>query len=172
MQGAFKQGATYQELSGINERLGGKWKAGEIQNAIAYRDGTGRYQRQGPQPGAGFQIPSSGQQSLIEKGISYVADSPVGAYGIGAANALTLGGLDEVAGFIGGESAGQRAQFAKDYSRENSPIASVAGEVGGFAAASLVPGVAGAMQTIRGGARLAVFTAQEILTTTAYLAAQ
>lgn len=97
---------------------------------------------------------ASGKQGLIEKAVSTVADSPVGAYGIGAANALTLGGLDEVAGLVGGESAGQRAQFAKEYSRENSPIASMVGEVAGIGALSMVPGVAPAMTSVRGGATL------------------
>jgi len=97
---------------------------------------------------------ASGKQGLIEKGISYAADSAPGAYFIGAGNAVTLGGLDEAAGLIGGESAGQRAQFAKEYSRENSPIASMVGEVAGIGALSMVPGVAPAMTSVRGGAAL------------------
>ena len=102
-----------------------------LDDAIAYRDGTGKYAKQGPQPGAGFAPPETGQQTGTEQLISTVADGPVGAYGVGAANALTMGGLDEVAGFIGGDDAGERAQFAKDYLRETQPVASLGGEIAG-----------------------------------------
>jgi hypothetical protein len=97
---------------------------------------------------------ASGKQGMIESAISTVADSPVGAYSIGAANALTLGGLDEIAGVVGGDSAGERAQFAKEYSRKNSPVASMTGEAGGLIGASMLPGVAGTMASIKGGATL------------------
>jgi hypothetical protein len=150
MQGAFNGGASYSDLTALNEQLGGLWSDADIRNALSYRDGTGQYARQGPQRGAGFQTPSTGKQTATEKAVSSVADSPLGAYAIGAANGITMGGLDEVAGAIGGEGAGQRAQYAKEYSRENSPVASTVGEIAGMGGvAALAPAAA---SSVAGGA--------------------
>jgi len=146
MQDAYNKGAGPAELNRLASELGMQpFPADTMRTLMEARK---RGQQVSIAPFA------SGQQGMIEKAVSTVADSPVGAYGIGAANALTLGGLDEAAGFMGGESAGQRAQFAKDYSRENSPIASMVGEVAGIGALSAIPGVAPAMTSVRGGATL------------------
>lgn len=135
LQGMFDGNASKEQLLQFIEQNGysDKYQLGNLEDAIAYRDGTGRYKNQGPRSGAGFGVPSSGEQTATEKVISTVADSPVGAYAVGAANGITLGGLDEVAGAIGGEGAGERAQFAKETLRENNPIASLTGELAGAA---------------------------------------
>lgn len=146
MQEAYNKGAGPAELNRLASELGMQpFPADTMRTLMEARQ---RGQQVSIAPFA------SGQQGMIEKAVSTVADSPAGAYGIGAANALTLGGLDEVAGLVGGEGAGERAQFAKDYSRENSPIASMVGEVAGIGALSAIPGVAPAMTSVRGGATL------------------
>ena len=146
LQDAYNKGASPEALNSLAQELG----------LQPFPEADMRVLLEARQAGEPISLrpQATGQQGLIEKGISYVADSPVGAYGIGVANALTLGGLDEVAGLIGGEGAAERAQFAKQYSRENSPVASMVGEAAGFAGLAAIPGVAPAMTSVRGGAAL------------------
>ena len=78
-------------------------------------------------------------------------DSPLGAYGVAAANALTAGTLDELAG---GE-----AQTAKETLRQRNPYASLAGDISGSAlgmtglnaGARALGGPLGALGTRAGG---------------------
>ena len=142
MQTAYDKGASIETLNQIAQSMG--LQPIPEQDAAMLMDARQRGQRVNISPFA------TGEQGLIEKGVSYAADSPPGAYFVGAANGLTLGGLDEIAGMVGGEGAGERAQFAKEYSRENSPIASMVGEVAGIGALSVLPGGA-AIATGRGG---------------------
>ena len=146
LQAAYNKGAGPAELNRLAQELG--TQPFPVEDMRVLMEARSRGEQVSIRPFA------TGKQGLIESAISTVSDSPVGAYGIGAANALTLGGLDEIAGAVGGESAGQRAQFAKDYSRENSPVASMIGEVAGFAGATAIPGVTAPLATVRGGATL------------------
>lgn len=93
------------------------------------------------------------ERTGVQKAASDFIDSPVGAFGVGSLNALTLGGSDELIGMIAGEDAGQRTQDVKEYLRENRPAASIAGEVGGsiLGLGMLPAGVATAVGT-KGGA--------------------
>lgn len=146
LQDAYNKGAGPAELNQLAQELGTQPFA--VEDMRVLMEARSRGEQVSIRPFA------SGKQGIIESAVSTVADSPVGAYGIGAANAMTLGGLDEIAGAVGGESAGQRAQFAKEYSRENSPVASMIGEVAGFAGATAIPGVTAPLATVRGGATL------------------
>lgn len=74
---------------------------------------------------------ATGERGLGQQLLGAVADTGLGAYGIAAGNAVTLGGLDEIVGATQGERAGQLAQYGKEYAREQSPIASLAGDVTG-----------------------------------------
>ena len=58
-----------------------------------------------------------------------LAATAPGAYAIGASNALTLGGLDEIVGATGGDAG--MAEAAKQASRADSPIAAGLGELSG-----------------------------------------
>lgn len=149
---AFRDGASAKELIGIYAKharnAGAPTSAQQIkkiQAAVAYRKANGVYNA--------FAPGESGERSATENIVSALADSPVGAFGAGSINALTLGGADELASMIGGEAAGERMQFAKDYHRENSPVTSMAGEAAGLALAALAaPASAAALTTVRGGA--------------------
>lgn len=90
----------------------------------------------------GIEAPTR-DMTLIEQGLNTAADSSVGAYFGGAANALTGGTLDEIAGASGGEGAAQQAQWAKETMRSEHPIASFAGETTG-AALAMIPVARGA----------------------------
>ena len=133
--GLFKnRNNTAQIRQFINESgYGSQYKDADIANAVAYRDGTGSYARQGPQSGAGFQKPETGQRSLTQQNMSAIADSDVGNYGSAALSAATLGFDDELVGAAFGDRAGELMQYSKDYAREQSPWLSLAGDVTGGA---------------------------------------
>jgi len=80
-----------------------------------------------------FKPSASGARTQVEQAIGQFAETPVGgtiaAYGVGSANALLSGGMDELAPLIGLD--GAQVQAAKDMLREKSPVASFAGEVSG-----------------------------------------
>lgn len=76
-----------------------------------------------------FRAPQSGQRTQGEQMFAEVAQGPVGAFGVGAANAATLGLLDELAPIVGMDAA--RVQQGKEALREANPISSFAGELAG-----------------------------------------
>lgn len=128
MQDAYENGASLDQIDRVARENGMHIQPSDYdayQQLIEYRDNTGRFGQ--------ILTPETGQRSGIERGVSAAADSGPGAYAIGAANALTMGGMDELAGVFGGQGAADRVQFAKDYSREASPYWSLAGEVSGTA---------------------------------------
>lgn len=132
--GLFQQKATPSQIRQfINESgYGDQYKDADIANAVAYRDGTGRYARQGPQRGAGFQKPQTGTRSLSQQVMGSLAESPAAAFGGAAVNAATFGNLDEITGALGGDA--RLAQYAKEYARNENPIASFAGDIVGGSA--------------------------------------
>lgn len=76
----------------------------------------------------------TGERSLGQQFLGAVANSAPGAYGGAALDAATLGFSDELVGMAYGDRAGQLAQYGKEYARNESPWASLAGDVtGGFA---------------------------------------
>lgn len=76
----------------------------------------------------------TGERGLGQQLLGAAADTSAGAYGIAAGNAVTGGFLDEIVGATQGERAGQLAQYGKEYARNESPWASLAGDItGGFA---------------------------------------
>lgn len=130
LQSAWDQGATIEELDALSTQNGYmpvSTKEG-IQDLLAAREQGGSVDW-APQ--------ATGERTAIERAVSSAADSDAGAYFTGAANAMTAGTLDEIAGAVGGEGAADRTQFAKEYMRDRSPIASFAGEVIGGALAML-----------------------------------
>lgn len=131
----FKEGANLATIRQfINQSgYGDQYQDADIANAVAYRDGTGRYARQGPQRGAGFQKPETGQRSLLQQNLGAAADSNLGAYAISAANNLTAGTLDDIVGLTMGDRAGELAQMGKEYARDNYKLASFAGDLSGGA---------------------------------------
>ena len=131
LQQAFDRGATMEELDALAAQNGYAPVSGMPGSAEAFR-----LREQGVH--TQWSPPQSGNRSLIERALSDVADSSVGAYFAGAANAMTGGTIDEIAGAVGGEGAADRAQFAKEYMRDNSPVASFAGEVTG-ATMAMIP---------------------------------
>jgi hypothetical protein len=102
----------------------------------------------------------TGQRSLGQQFLGAVADSPAGAYGGAALDAATLGFSDELVGMAYGDRAGQLAQYGKEYARNESPIASFAGDItGGFALGG--PATAGVrMAGIKGAQAASPFAAK------------
>ena len=79
--------------------------------------------------------------STSERVAGILADNAGGAYAIGAANGLTLGGLDEIVGATSGMSTAE-ADALKRYMSENYPISTFLGNLTG--------GVAGMVPVVRG----------------------
>lgn len=87
----------------------------------------------------------AGESTLVGE----VADTPVGAAVIGAADTVTGGWMDEIGGLLGGDTEAIRA--ATEFSREERPVATFAGQVGGGLALPL--GRAGSVASMaKGGA--------------------
>lgn len=72
--------------------------------------------------------------SWLQRKLSNNADTAAGAYVTGAANAATFGGLDEIAGALGGNV--EQVNAAKQAIRRNHPYADMAGNVAGGIATS------------------------------------
>ncbi len=81
------------------------------------------------------------QTSTTERVAGILADNAGGAYAIGAANGLTLGGLDEIVGATSDMST-EQADALKRYMAENYPMATLFGNITG--------GVAGMVPVVRG----------------------
>lgn len=74
---------------------------------------------------------ATGERGLSQQLLGAVADSSLGAYGGAALNAATLGYSDELVGAAFGDRAGELAQYAKEYARDESPVASFLGDITG-----------------------------------------
>lgn len=102
-----------------------------------------------------IQANPTGTPTATQEAIGEIVATPVGesmaAAGLGAANAASLGLLDELAPVLGLDP--QRVQMAKDYLRQKAPVSSLAGEIGG----GLIPaaGAIGAAGKLLAGTRAA-----------------
>lgn len=158
LQDAFDKGASAEELNALAGELGVALSPEQVNAAIQFREkgGTGALIR-----------PKETERSLGKQLIGAAAESPVGAYAIGAGSALTGGTLDELAGLAGGPEAERRARFAREFSQTENPIASALGEITGAGLASipairgaraLMPGVSAARAAMAGEAALGAAT--------------
>jgi hypothetical protein len=129
-QALFDRGGSREDLNALAVARGYEPYGGDLDRAIAYRNQGGKGARIGA-PVSGYRPPTT---------VATLANSPVGAYFGGAANALTAGTIDELS------SDPERAQMAKEAMREAHPWASAAGELTGGAlaltGAGRVPGLA------------------------------
>lgn len=135
---AYNSGADLAALNAIAAEYGATFPA-------ASQEELDRGRREG----RGVTVTPTGVRSAASEFIGGMADSPVGAATIGAANALMMGGLDELAPILGADQA--TVQAAKEMLRERYPVSSFAGEVGGTAG-QLALGGAG-VRALGGGAR-------------------
>jgi hypothetical protein len=98
-----------------------------------------------------------GQRGAAAQQFGKVAASPVGAFGIGAANTMSMGGLDEITGAVNSAFTGRSAadeityaDFGKRAAAEANPGSYLGGQLAGgaaqgFGAAKLAPGLFGSM---------------------------
>jgi hypothetical protein len=124
-QALFDKGASRADIDLLAVQNGYPRYGDDLDKAIAYRE-RGR-------KGAVIAPPESGSKGPSLLGAA--AATPAGSYFAGAANALTAGSLDELAGVLGGDQA--QAQEAKEAMRQSNPIATGVGEVTGGVLASL-----------------------------------
>jgi hypothetical protein len=140
-----------EKLKAANDELNNLWLSGQIRTvdqlfAEAKRLGLNintnsraDLQRQIKRGERGSFVPRPDEKRTgVQKAAGAFLDSPLGAYGVGSLNALTMGGIDEIVGLVAGEDQGARVQSVKDYLRENRPVASLAGEVGGAVTGALM----------------------------------
>lgn len=123
LQGAYERGASADELNEVAQGMGLDPFSPSDLNLLMGERAKGNRVRIAP-----F---ATGERSLSQQVLGAVADTPLGAYGGAALDAATLGFSDELVGAAMGERAGQLAQYAKEYSREQSPVASFLGDVTG-----------------------------------------
>lgn len=148
IQSLFDRGASAQELNAANREFGyPEFAPEQLEEAIKFREAGGE--------GINVQAPESGYRdpSILDRGINAVGQTPVGSYFTGAANALTLGSLDEVQGIMAGDSlsdafAGRGvntnlANLKKGLQAEKNPASNVIGNISG--------GILGALATRGGG---------------------
>ena len=147
LQSAWDSGASVDQMVALMQQLGrGAFEPAAIQqmqNARAKGERVRMY------------ATPTGKPTAFEEQVTGAMATPVGqaagGAALGAANALTLGMIDELAPVLGLSS--EQVQAAKNYYRQEAPIASFTGEVAGAVGAS-VPFVRGA-QAALAGTRLA-----------------
>jgi len=158
VQSAFDNGANGQQLNDILRQYGyPPLNPREIGAAIQYRDQGGE--------GVRVNVPESGfnDPSIMDRAIQNLGESPVGSYFGGAANALTMGGIDELQGLMAGDTIGEafsgtgqgtaEANLRKSLQAEANPIASFTGNLSGGVLGAL--GIGGAMGAGRAASTLA-----------------
>lgn len=79
--------------------------------------------------------------SAADQALNRVSQSPVGAFGIAAGDAASMGTLDNIIGATGGNA--ERARLAMDQVAQNNPVASTLGTIAGGAA--MATGIEGAL---------------------------
>jgi len=144
-QQLFAGGATREQMDEFARSYGAQPYGPELDAAIKARDAGGS---------VNFIAPESGREQIsgARGAVSNMAASPLGAGITGAANALTLGGIDEIAGLVNGQDPAQFDQ-AKQLIQSENPGAYFGGELAG----GLVGGgtLAAGMRGTQLGARLA-----------------
>lgn len=124
LQSAYERGASADELNRMAQDMGlDPFSANDI-NAMMDARAKGERLRISP-----F---ATGTRSLSQQVMGSLAESPAAAFGGAAVNAATFGNLDEITGALGGDA--RLAQYAKEYARNESPIASFAGDIVGGSA--------------------------------------
>ena len=83
-------------------------------------------------------------QSLGSRLAGYAVDNPVGAAIIGGANGVTMGGLDELAGMIGGPDGQKKLELLKQYEAANHAPSYIGGNIVGAVAPFSAAGKLGA----------------------------
>jgi len=136
LQQAWNSGATVEQMVQLSQQLGTR-PFGEDELAVM------RSQRAKGGP-VNFYVEPTGQVTAPQGAAGAVLSTPVGeavgGYTTGAANALLLGGLDELAPVLG--LTPDQINIGKQYLRQQAPVASFTGEVTG--------GVLGAIPAVRG----------------------
>ena len=158
VQSAFDNGASGQELNDILRQYGyPTLNPREINAAIQYRDQGGE--------GVRVNVPESGMNdpTIMDRALQNLGSSPVGSYFGGAANALTMGGIDEIQGLMAGDTLGEafsgtgqgtaEANLRKSLQAEANPVASFTGNLTGGVLGAL--GVGGAMGAGKAASTLA-----------------
>lgn len=147
-QAAFNRGASRKEMDALNAKYGYPPYGADLDKAIQDRArGRAVY----------LQAPVSGYNdpSIAERAFQSVAASPVGSFTGQAANALSLGLMDEITGVARGDTLREawngtgentaEANLVKQLSADANPWSSVAGNLTGGALAALgTGGVTGA----------------------------
>lgn len=126
LQRAYDGGASISELNALTAELGlNPFSDADLK---AMMDARASGQPLAISPNA------TGVRSDTQRLLGDVASSNYGAGTIAFTNALTGGTLDEIVGATQGGRAGQMAQYAKEYARNENPFPSLAGDVlGGVA---------------------------------------
>lgn len=129
-QAAFNAGATRDQMNEIAKKYGAQPFGADLEQAIQSRNAGGRAQ---------FTTPVTGREAagLTGQLFGAAAATPVGSYGMGALNAMTMGTLDEMVGAAGGNATA--TQVAKDLAARENPLASMLGNVTGGALAVAAP---------------------------------
>lgn len=131
LQEAWDSGKTVDEIISINQQFG--------RGAFSPEDIARMREARAKGVAIPFYVSPTGQPTAAQAGVGEFLQTDlgqtVGGYTTGAANALTLGQMDEA---------------AKAYFRENAPVSSFAGEVGG--------GILGALPFVKGAQALTAST--------------
>jgi hypothetical protein len=173
VQAVYNRGGSLQELIAVSEKFGRPvdlQRAQEWSRALDYRDQKGEYAGQN----TGFATipaPESGRRSAMGQMFGDFARSDLGGavvgFGIGAGNAVTLGGLDEIAGGVSALATGGDAGRAIDYANltkqgafDAAPLSSMAGEFAGgmLLGGGAARGFPAAAQILAGSGRRAAAT--------------
>lgn len=120
LRSAYNAGATLEELQAISAEYNRTFPISTQEALDAAR-----------QEGREIGVQPSGRRTAAEETLGGVSESPVGAYFVGATNALLSGGLDEIGGALGMDA--ETIQLAKEQLREDYPVSSFTGEVSGQA---------------------------------------
>lgn len=120
LRSAYNAGATLEELQAISAEYNRTLPI-STQEALDA----------GRREGRDIRVLPSGRRTVAEETLGGVAESPVGAYFVGAANALLSGGMDEIGNALGMDA--ETIQLSKEQLRKDYPVSSFAGEASGQA---------------------------------------
>lgn len=134
-QAAFDRGASAEELNALNRKYGyPDYDPQNLATSLAARDAGQDVPIRAPE--SGYNDPS-----ILDRARQSVAESPIGSYFGGAANALTFGGLDELQGLAAGDSLSEawsgtglgtsEANLRKNLQADANPTASLLGNISG-----------------------------------------
>lgn len=166
MTAALNAGASFEDIDAIGVAAG----LNPIRGGDTEADWRSLVQERAAQPGlrVNSNPRQSGRRNVAEQVLSQAAAGPMGTYFSNAADSLSLGLSDEIAGTARSLATGQdRAEsiasydLGKSLQADANPMSALAGQVSG----ALVPGVGLEMAGARLGARLGGGTAARAATT-------